>query len=72
MAEKKKPAARRLRITQRRSALGRPGKHRATLDALGLGRPRATVVRNDGPTIRGMIIKVQHLVDVEELEEGED
>lgn len=66
----KKKSAAQLRITQVRSGLGRPAKQRATLDALGLGRVRATVVKDDAPSIRGMIFQVQHLVDVEELEEG--
>ncbi len=66
----KKKGAVQLRITQRRSGIGRPAKQRATLAALGLGRIRATVVKDDAPSIRGMIFQVQHLVDVEELEEG--
>lgn len=71
MAKKKSPASR-VRITQVRSGIGRPAKHRATLAALGLGRPRATVVKDDIPSIRGMIFQVQHLVEVEELEGGEE
>ncbi len=71
MAKKKKTGGR-VRITQVRSRIGRPAKHRATLDALGLGKPRATVVRDDVPAIRGMIFQVQHLVEVEELEGGEE
>lgn len=61
----------RLRITQVRSGNGRPGKHRATLRALGLRRHQQSVVQKDNPAIRGMIFQVQHLVAVEELE-GEE
>jgi large subunit ribosomal protein L30 len=60
-----------LRITQIRSRNGRPAKHRATLDALGLRRHQQSVVQNDNPAIRGMIFQIRHLVEVEELE-GEE
>jgi large subunit ribosomal protein L30 len=65
VAEKKKDGGR-LRIRQVRSSNGRPQKHRATLEALGLTYQRS-VVQNDNPAIRGMIFQVQHLVEVEEL-----
>lgn len=68
MAEKKKAA--RLRITQTRSGVGRPAKHRRTLEALGL-RHQRSVVQADNPAIRGMIAQVSHLVEVEEVKEGE-
>ncbi len=59
-----------LRIKQVRSANGRPGKHRATLQALGLKHQRS-VVQPDNAAIRGMIFQVRHMVEVEELE-GEE
>lgn len=65
----KKSVAKRLRIRQLRSALGRPLKHRRTLEALGLRGPRDTVVKTDHPAIQGMISRVRHLVEVEVLEE---
>ncbi len=70
--KKKESAAGRVRITQVKSGIGRPTKHRATLTALGLGRPRASAVHVDAPSIRGMIFQVRHLVEVEELEGGEE
>lgn len=70
MAKKKADDAKRLRITQVRSGNGRPGKHRATLQALGL-RHQRSVVQKDNPAIRGMIFQVSHLVEVEEIE-GEE
>lgn len=70
MAESKKGSSGKLRIKQVRSANGRPGKHRATLEALGLKHQRS-VVQSDNPAIRGMIFQVSHLVEVEELE-GEE
>lgn len=56
-----------LKITQVRSAIGRIPKHRRTIEALGLGRIRKTVIHEDNPQIRGMIRSVQYLVEVEEL-----
>jgi large subunit ribosomal protein L30 len=61
-----------LKITQVRSGIGRPEKHRKTLRALGLRRHQQSVVQKDSPAIRGMIFQVQHLVEVQELEGGEE
>ena len=58
----------RLRVRQRRSVIGRPRDQKATVRALGLHRVRDTVVKDDRPEIRGMIEKVRHLVDVEEVD----
>lgn len=55
-----------VRVTQIRSAIGRPGDQRATLKGLGLGRIRRTRELEDTPSVRGMISKVNHLVHVEE------
>ena len=55
-----------LRITWVRSAIGHPKDQKATIEALGLHKLHQTVEHNDQPTIRGMIRKVQHLVQVEE------
>ena len=60
-----------LRITQVRSGVGRPANHRRTLRALGLKRHQQTVIQQDNPAIRGMLFQVQHLVQVEEVAEGE-
>jgi large subunit ribosomal protein L30 len=57
----------RLKITQVRSAIGRPGVQGRTLRALGLRRMHQTVVHRDTPQIRGMVFQIQHLVRVEEL-----
>ena len=63
---------RRLKITQVRSGIGRPGTHRRTLKALGLRKHQQSVIQDDSPAIRGMIFQVQHLVSVQELEEGQE
>ena len=56
-----------LKITQVRSTIGRVPKHKRTIEALGLGRIRKSVVHEDCPQIRGMIRSVQYLVEVEEI-----
>jgi large subunit ribosomal protein L30 len=58
-----------LKVTQRRSAIDRPRDQKATVRALGLKRINDSVTKDDRPEIRGMIAKVRHLVDVEEVEE---
>ena len=61
-----------LKITQIRSGIGRPGLHRRTLKALGIKRHQQSVIHDDSPAIRGMIFQIQHLVSVQELEEGQE
>ena len=58
----------RLKVTQVKSIIGRRPKHKRTIEALGLGRIRKSVIHNDTPQIRGMIRSVQHLITVEEVE----
>lgn len=69
MAKKKAAEEKKISITQIRSRIGRPEKHRRTLDALGLKRHQQTVIHNDTPAIRGMVEQIPHLVRVEEVEE---
>ena len=57
----------RLVVTQTRSAAGTKPKQRATLRALGLKRIAQSVEHEDRPEIRGMIVRVSHLVRVEEV-----
>ena len=72
MAKAKEAAApRMLRIKQIRSGLGRSDKQRRTLEALGLRKHQQTVYQPDNKAIRGMIFQVKHLLEVEELPEGE-
>lgn len=58
--------SRALRITLRRSVIGRPGKHRRVVQSLGLRKLNSEVVLRDTPQVRGMIEKVSHLLEVEE------
>ncbi len=57
-----------LKVTQRRSVIGRPQDQKDTVRRLGLHRMNDSVVKDDRPDVRGMIEKVKHLVDVEEVE----
>lgn len=56
-----------LKIRQVRSTNECDESQRATVRALGLRGIRDTVVHEDTPQIRGMINKVNHLVEVEEI-----
>jgi large subunit ribosomal protein L30 len=53
-----------LKITLVRSAIDRPQTQKDTVRGLGLRKLHQTVVREDTPSIRGMIRKIQHLVTV--------
>lgn len=53
-----------VRVTQLRSAIGTKPKHRATLRALGLRGVGRTRVLADSDSVRGMLARVSHLVDV--------
>jgi large subunit ribosomal protein L30 len=61
--------ATKLRITQVRSALGRGAKQQGTIRALGLRKIGQTVEQADKPEIRGMVRAVEHLIEVEEIDE---
>lgn len=53
-------------ITQTKSGIGRPDKHKKIILGLGLRKIGQTVIREDTPEIRGMVRKIQHLLKVEE------
>ena len=55
-----------IKITLTRSLIGYPQDQRMTVRALGLTKIRTYFIKEDTPTIRGMIHKVEHLVKVEE------
>ncbi|MBW2036065.1 MAG: 50S ribosomal protein L30 [Deltaproteobacteria bacterium] len=55
-----------LKVTLKKSLIGRPKKHRKTIESLGLRKLNSTVVLEDNPAVRGMVRKVSHLLDVEE------
>ena len=56
-----------IRITQVKSAIARPERQKLTLQALGLNKINATKEVEATPQILGMITKVTHLVEVQEV-----
>jgi large subunit ribosomal protein L30 len=61
--------ARKLKIRQVRSVIGRSTRQKRTVRALGLRRLNHAVVVGDTPQVRGMVDRVRHLVEVDELAE---
>ncbi|MBI4300715.1 MAG: 50S ribosomal protein L30 [Chloroflexi bacterium] len=59
----------RLRITWFKSAIGQKEDQKRTIRAMGLHRLNQTVEHDDTPSVRGMVVKVRHLVKVEEIGE---
>lgn len=57
-----------VRITLVKSPIGYSKTHKATVKALGLRKMHQTVEQKDCATLRGMLYKVAHLVEVEEVE----
>ena len=60
--------ARRIRIRQVRSAVGRQKIQRRTLEALGIRKHQQSVVHEDTPAIRGMIARIEYLLEVTEVD----
>ena len=56
-----------LKVTLKKSLIGRKKDHIATANALGLKKIGKTVEHNDTPQVRGMINKIDDLLNVEEL-----
>jgi large subunit ribosomal protein L30 len=57
-----------LKVRQVRSLIGSKQDQKRTVRALGLKRIQDSRVHEDTPQIRGMLHKVRHLVQVEEVE----
>jgi large subunit ribosomal protein L30 len=55
-----------LKITQIRSSIGFGRRQALALRGLGLRRIRQTVEVEDTPSIRGLLLRVRHLVRVDE------
>lgn len=55
-----------LKVKLVKSTIGSKPMHRKTIQALGLKKIGQVVEKNDNPQMRGMIAKVEHLVEVEE------
>jgi large subunit ribosomal protein L30 len=62
-------STKKLKVTQIKSEIGRMDKQRRVLQGLGLRGPHTEVVVDNTPSFRGMVKKVLHLVEVEEINE---
>lgn len=67
MSKKTKQKEKLVRVTLVKSPIGYSQRQKGTVRALGLRRILDAVVHVDSPTVRGMIAKVPHLVEVEEV-----
>ena len=56
-----------LKITLKRSLIGRPQNQKDTVKALGLGKVNSTVVKPANEAIKGMVNTIYHFVAVEEV-----
>ena len=57
-----------VRITQIKSRSGATKRQIANLTSLGIHKMHQTVEQVDNPAVRGMLFKVKHLVEVEEID----
>lgn len=56
-----------LKITLKKSKIGRIEKHRKTVDALGLKKIGDFVIKEETPAIKGMVNQVAYMLDIEEV-----
>lgn len=64
MVAKKADQASKLRLKWVVSAIQSPKKHKAVIRGLGFTRLNQVIEREDTPSIRGMVTKVRHLVEI--------
>lgn len=60
----KKPAGNTITVRQIGSPIGREAKQRQTLIGLGLNKMHKTRTLEDTPSVRGMVRKIPHLVEI--------
>jgi large subunit ribosomal protein L30 len=65
---RKKKVTKKVRVTYIKSAIGYSRRQKGTIRALGLKRLGDIVEHEDTPVVRGMVDKVRHLVQVEEIQ----
>lgn len=53
----------RIRITWKKSTIGRPPRQERIIKALGLHRLNETIYREDTPQVRGMVESITHLLE---------
>lgn len=56
-----------IKITLVRSIISRPRKQRRVVESLGIRKLNHSVIKEDSPSIRGMVQTINHLLKVEEL-----
>ena len=56
-----------LKVTLKRSPIGRPKKHQRTLVSLRLTKTHKTVQVKATPEIQGMLKTVSHMLEIEEI-----
>ena len=56
-----------IRITQVKSKNGKPERQKRTLEALGIRKLNHSVEHEATPQILGMVVKVRHLIKVENI-----
>jgi len=56
-----------LKITLKKSLIGRLPKHIRTAKALGLNKTHGSVTKEANPCILGMVKQIHYLLDVQEL-----
>lgn len=64
--EAKAGAGAKMKLKYVRSAISTPVKHKLVVKGLGFTRLNQVIEREDTPSIRGMVAKVPHLVEVVE------
>lgn len=69
MSSEQQSATGRIKVTLVRSTIGRPKSQEATVRALGLRKLNSSIELPDTDSVRGMVTKVQHLLDVQDVEE---
>ena len=62
----------RLKVTLKHSPIGRSERQKATVRGLGLRKIGQSRLLENTPAVRGMVKKVIHLVQVEEIEASVD
>jgi large subunit ribosomal protein L30 len=64
--KKAAPAGSRIHLKYVRSSISTPMKHKLVVKGLGFTRLNQVIDREDTPSIRGMVAKVPHLVEIVE------
>jgi len=62
----KKAVEKMIKVTLVRSPIGFPKPQKATVRALGFRRLHQTLELEDTPVVRGMLVKVIHMIEIEE------